>query len=112
MTPQSAKAKGRKLQKWFRQLLIDQLNINPEDLESRSMGAGGEDLIMSSGARQMFPYSVECKNQESLNVWNAFEQAKKNSGVYEPILIIKKNRKTPLAVVDAEHFVQLTETNK
>jgi len=75
------------------------------------MGAGGEDLIMSSGARQMFPYSVECKNQESLNVWSAFEQAKKNSGVYEPILIIKKNRKTPLAVVDAEHFVQLTETS-
>ena len=67
---------------------------------------------MSSGARQMFPYSVECKNQESLNVWNAFEQAKKNSGVYEPILIIKKNRKTPLAVVDAEHFVQLTEISK
>jgi len=63
---------------------------------------------MSSGARQMFPYSVECKNQESLNVWSAFEQAKKNSGVYEPILIIKKNRKTPLAVVDAEHFVQLS----
>ena len=93
-------------------MLIDRLDINPEDLESRSMGAGGEDLIMSSGARQMFPYSIECKNQESLNVWNAFEQAQKNSGVYEPILIIKKNRKTPLAVVDAEHFVQLTEISK
>ena len=49
------------------------------------MGAGGEDLIMSSGARQMFPYSIECKNQESLNVWSAFEQAQKNSGDYEPI---------------------------
>jgi|TARA_R100000781_G_scaffold2273_2_gene3697 hypothetical protein len=93
-------------------LLIDQLNIKPEDVESRSMGAGGEDLIMSYSARQMFPYSVECKNQESLNVWSAFEQAKKNAGAYEPVLIIKKNRKSPLAVVDAEHFVELNNTQE
>ena len=42
MKTQSAKAKGRKLQKWFRELLIDVLEIHEEDIESRSMGAGGE----------------------------------------------------------------------
>ena len=46
MKTQSAKAKGRRLQKEFRNLLIEKLNIHPEDIESRSMGASGEDLIM------------------------------------------------------------------
>ena len=50
MKTQSAKAKGRKLQKWFRELLIDVLKIHEEDIESRSMGAGGEDLIMARAA--------------------------------------------------------------
>ncbi len=52
------------------------------------MGAGGEDIMLSAKARNMFPYSVECKNQETLNVWKAFEQAEHNSGVYQPLLII------------------------
>ena len=43
---QSAKAKGRRLQQWVRDLLIEKLEVHPEDVESRSMGAGGEDLIM------------------------------------------------------------------
>ena len=62
MKTQSAKAKGRRLQQWFRDLLIEELNIHPEDIESRSMGAGGEDLIMARAAREKFPYSIECKN--------------------------------------------------
>ena len=39
MKTQSAKAKGRRLQQWFRDLLIETLGIHPEDIESRSMGA-------------------------------------------------------------------------
>ena len=69
MKTQSAKAKGRKLQQWVRDQIIEQLEVHPEDIESRSMGAGGEDLIMARAARQKFPFSVECKNVEKLNVW-------------------------------------------
>ena len=91
MKAQSAKAKGRRLQQWVRDQLIEQLDVHPEDIESRSMGAGGEDLIMARAARQKFPYSVECKNVEKLNVWEAYAQATANSGNYEPICVIKKN---------------------
>lgn len=103
----SAKAKGRNLQKWVREKLIEELNIHPEDIESRSMGAGGEDLIMARAAREKFPHSIECKNVEKLNVWEAYEQAKANSGNYEPIVVMKKNHKKPLVVVDAEYFIGL-----
>ena len=109
MKPQSAKAKGRKLQQWVRDLLIEKLDIHPEDIESRSMGAGGEDLIMARAARQKFPFSLECKNVEKLNVWDAYEQACANAGDYEPIVVMKKNKKKPLVVIDAEAFVFLTK---
>ena len=84
MKPQSAKAKGRNLQKWVR-----------------------ERLIMARAARQRFPHSIECKNVEKLNIWEAYEQSKSNCGDYEPIVVIKKNHKKPLVVVDAEYFIKL-----
>ena len=110
MKTQSAKAKGRRLQQWFRDLLIEKLEVHPEDIESRSMGAGAEDLIMARAARAKFPYSIECKNQESVNVWKSYEQAVENSGNYEPIVIIKRNKSKPLVLIDAEHFVSLLKS--
>ncbi len=107
MKTQSAKAKGRRFQQWVRNKLIEILNIHPEDIESRSMGAGGEDLIMARAAREKFPYSVECKNQEKVNIWESYKQAVENSKDYEPILIIKRNNHKPLVLIDAEHFLKL-----
>ena len=106
MRTQSRKAKGRRLQQKFMQLLIEKLDIDPEDIESRSMGAGGEDLIMSKAARNKFPYSIECKNQERLNIWQAWDQANNNKGIYDPLVVIKKNGVGPLVVVDAENFLE------
>ena len=107
MKTQSAKAKGRRFQQWVRDQLIEELGVHPEDIESRSMGAGGEDLIMARAAREKFPYSIECKNQESLNIWKSYEQAEGNSGEHEPEAFIKRNNQKPLVVVDAEYFVKL-----
>ena len=107
MNTSSAKAKGRRLQKWVREQLIEKLKIHEEDIESRSMGAGGEDLIMARAARKKFPYSVECKNQEKVNLWEAYNQACDNSGNYEPIVVLKRNNVKPLVLVDADYFVEL-----
>mgnify|MGYP001319281950 CR=1 FL=1 len=107
MKTSSAKQKGRKLQQWMRDLLIEKLGVHPEDIESRSMGSQGEDLIMARAAREKFPLSIECKNQESVNVWKSYEQAAENSGEYEPIVVIKRNQSKPLVVIDAEYFVSI-----
>jgi hypothetical protein len=66
-----------------------------------------EDIIMGKQSRDKFPYSIECKNQERVNVWNAYDQASENCKGYEPLVVIKKNRTKPLVVIDAEHFVKL-----
>ena len=107
MKTSSAKAKGRKLQQWMRTLLIEKLDIHPEDIESRSMGAGGEDLIMARAAREKFPLSIECKNQEKVNIWESYKQAEENSKDYEPVVVMKKNNHKTLVVIDAEHFVKI-----
>ena len=107
MKTSSAKAKGRKLQQWFANLLVETLNLDEEDIESRPMGSQGEDIILGKQSRQIFSYSVECKNQEAVNVWKAYEQATENCKGYEPLVVIKRNRHKPLVVVDAEHFVEL-----
>jgi hypothetical protein len=107
MKTSSAKAKGRKLQQWFASVLVEGLGLDAEDLESRPMGSQGEDIILGKQSREIFPYSVECKNQEAVNVWKAYEQASENCKGYEPLVVIKRNRHKPLVLVDAEHFVEL-----
>ena len=107
--PSSAKAKGRKLQQWFATKLVEILGLDPEDLESRPMGSQGEDIIMGKQSRNIFPYSIECKNQEAVNVWKAYEQAESNCGKYEPLVVIKRNRSKPLVLVEAEYFIKLHE---
>lgn len=102
-----AKAKGRRLQQWIRDLLIVVFDTHPDDVRSQSMGCGGEDVPMADSVRQKFPYSIEAKNQERVNIWSSYDQAKQNCGEHEALLIIKKNHRKPLAVVDAEYFIKL-----
>lgn len=107
MKTQSAKAKGRKLQQLVRDKLIEMLDIHPEDVKSTSMGAGGEDVTMSSSARKKFPCSIECKNVEKLNFWNAYDQAIANANGFEPIVVAKKNKHKPLVLCDLDYFINL-----
>ena len=109
MKTQSAKAKGRRFQQWVRDKLIEVLNIHPEDIESRSMGAGGEDLIMARAARETFPYSIECKNQEKLNIWDSLKQAESNAGKHIPLLVFKRNRSKIYATIEFERLLELLD---
>ncbi len=85
MRPSSAKAKGRKLQQWFANKMVEILGLDKEDLESRPMGSQGEDIIMGKQSRDKFPYSIECKNQEAVNLWKAYAQAEENCKGYEHV---------------------------
>lgn len=105
----SAKAKGRNLQKWVRDLILSTFqDLESDDVKSTSMGASGEDVQLSPAARRKFPYSVECKAHKSFAIYSILEQAKTNCPTNaDPLVIIKADRQRPLAVVDAEHFFTL-----
>jgi hypothetical protein len=109
LKPQSAKAKGRNFQQWVRDHLLSLfLQLEPDDIKSTSMGAGGEDVQLSPAARKLIPYQIECKAKGRAQVFTWYEQAKSH-GKHEPIVVVKQDRKKPLVIVDAEHFFNMVK---
>ena len=109
MNTATRKAKGKRLQKYVCNLILKFFPILSEkDVISIRMGRPGEDVQLSDKAKKIFPYSIECKNQERMKyLWEAYEQAISNSKNLEPLVIIKINKKKPLVVIDAEYFIKL-----
>lgn len=111
MKPASAKAKGRRLQQYVRDVLLKAFpSLQQDDVRSTSMGAGGEDIQLSPAARTLIPYQIECKSKEKSQVHTLYQQATEH-GEYEPLLIIKRDRDRTLAVMDFNHFVALLMEN-
>ena len=110
MKTQSAKAKGRRLQQLVvRDLLATFPHLGPDDVRSTSMGAGGEDVLLSTAARCAIPYSIEAKNQERVSIWSAIEQAQSNnrSHAHTAVVVFKKNGASPHVAVPWAHFLHL-----
>lgn len=107
MTPSAAKAKGRRLQQWVRDKILSLfLTLEPDDVRSTSMGAGGEDVTLSPAARRKVPFQIECKNKARSQVHTYFDQAKSH-GTHPPLVIVKMDRKEALAIVEAETFFKM-----
>ena len=109
MKPNSRKAKGRYLQNIVKDRIIKLYPVlGKDDIRTSLMSETGADIKLTSHtSRKLFPYSIECKNQESINIWKSYEQAKENAGEYEPIVVLKRNNTKPLVLVDADYFVKL-----
>jgi len=114
MSPRSAKAKGRKLQTWVVEKLLETFNkLTDKDVRSTPMGVNGVDVQLSTAAYERFPYDIECKNTERMTtLYNYYEQAISHDSGGEPLLIVKMNHKKPLAIVDAEHFIKVVSWKK
>ena len=95
------------MQKWVRDLILSLfLKLEPDDVRSTSMGATGEDVLLSPAARRYVPFQIDCKNKARSQVHSYFKQAKEH-GEHEPLVIVKMDRDIPLAVLSAETFFKL-----
>lgn len=109
----SRKAKGRVLQDFVCEQVSKLLGISwgrddDDEIRPRPMGQPGPDVILSKKVRSLFPFTFECKNQETWSLLTFVNQAKDN--VYEGtdwVLVLKKNRITPLVVMDFDAFLRL-----
>ena len=107
ITIQSRKAKARSLQKHVRDIIMGLFTkLTIDDVHSTSMGAQGEDVMLSSRAREFLPIQVECKANQRFSIYKQYKQAQQH-GPYEPVLIIRGDNKKALAVVDAKYFFSL-----
>lgn len=108
LTTRSAKAKGRRFQQYIRdRILAFFSHLTSDDVRSLSMGAGGVDILLSAEAKRSFPYAIEAKNTERLNIWQAIQQAERNCGDEQPIVMFSRNRSKSYAVVELDHFLDL-----
>ena len=110
MKTRSAKNKGKRLQNKVRDLILEKFNtLEPDDVRSTTMGDSGEDVLLSPAARKKFPFSVECKNQEKINIWESLKQAETNSNNHTPLLIFKRNRTKTYAVLEFDKLLELLD---
>jgi hypothetical protein len=109
MKPRSCKAKGRRLQQTVRDTILEQFeHLESDDVKSAIMGESGADVQLSPAARKVFPYSVECKNSERLNIWSALEQAESNTKENtRPVVFFKRNRSKLYVTLEADNFFEL-----
>ena len=111
-TPQSRKSKGRGFQQSLREDLITHLGISPDDILSTAMGQGGCDLYLSPAARSVFPFGVEAKRCESISLPAWWKQCENNASkvALTPLLVFKRNREEPLAVLRWEDLLALIKS--
>jgi hypothetical protein len=112
MTAGSSKArkrKGRDLQNLVRELLVKELEIPEADVLSTPMGLAGCDILLSKGARERFPFGVECKSQEALSIWAALEQCEENARkeALIPALVFKRARTSPWVAIPISEFIMM-----
>lgn len=111
MKTSSAKSKGRRLQQEVAKLLAEKYNLThgvDEHFESRGMGQSGVDVGMSPTARKLCPFDIECKNKETISVWNDFKQAEDNTKEGRvPLLVFTRNRADTYAMLKFEDLLKL-----
>jgi hypothetical protein len=109
MRTSSAKAKGRRASQEVKDLLLKYApDLSPADISVVPSGVTGEDLWLSPKARELYAFSPEVKNQEAINIWAAFEQAKGHAvgTTFTPVLFFRRNRSELMVCIRAEDFIK------
>lgn len=110
MKTRSAKAKGRRFQQEIRSAILEVFkNFDADDVKVAIMGESGTDIKLSPYARQFFPYSVECKNVEKLNIWQALKQAEENTkeGTATLLTFSRNRMPEPYVALKLSDFMRL-----
>lgn len=109
-TTKSRKVKARALQNAVAEDLRANLPpLGSADISPAVMGSAGMDILLSTRAREMFPFAIECKAQEALNIWDALKQCQTNAEKERliPLLVFKRARSETYAVLRWEDLLGL-----
>jgi hypothetical protein len=109
-TTQSRKQKGRRLQ----QYIVDKIrelhpSLTERDCSSTPMGVSGDDVQLSEAAAKLFPFSVEAKNTEKLNIWAALEQSESGNRDLTPLVVFKRNRSDVYCAMKFDDLLRILE---
>jgi len=108
-TVRSRKSKGRAFQDEIRAELISALGVSENDIVSTPASVNGCDLKLAESVRARFPFAIEAKRQERLNVWEALRQCEENAARegLKPLLVFRRNRSDPYVVLRLADFLAM-----
>jgi len=105
---QSSKAKGRSAVQQVRDLMLSVAPwLQPDDLLVKATSMAGVDLHLSPAAAKWFPFSIEVKCVEALNIWAALKQASDQAGGKPPIVFFKRARTEMYVALRATDLLSL-----
>lgn len=105
MKTSSIKQKGRLGQQEVVKILLELLpEFTEDDIKSTPMGSPGEDILLSSAARQAIPWNIEVKRGKAFNLVKACKQAEDRVKTFD---CYNKDCKDGL---DEENFDQTCDT--
>lgn len=109
MKIQSAKAKGRKLCQELKELLLRYAkDLHEDDITVTPASVPGPDLHLSHAAKKFYPFNIECKNQEKLNIWDSLKQVEVRQKIEEiPLVVFSRNRSPSYVCLRLEAFMDL-----
>ena len=111
MKSRSAKNKGQRFTKSVAEELCTSLSIDANEIRVTPSGVQGMDIWLSPTARKAFPFAIECKNQEAINIWAAIAQATANAlgtGLI-PLLLFRRNRSETYVSLHFNDFLYLIQ---
>ena len=109
MKPRSAKAKGRTFSAEVAATICRRLGISPDEVQVTPSGVNGPDIYFSPAALKLFPFTVECKNQQTIKIWSALAQAAGHAigTALVPLLIFRRNRSESFVTIHIDDFLEL-----
>jgi hypothetical protein len=111
----SRKSKGRNLQKFVCQEIADLIGVYYDQgddqclLHSREMGQKGTDIVLRGNALAEFPFSVEAKCSEGLNLLETYNQVLSNVAKGTDWMIVHQRKSIPetLCIISWDTFKRL-----
>ena len=102
----NAKQKGNRFEREVAKILNKKFDANVRRTPmSGGMGFKG-DIIQLTGILSRF--SIECKNQEKLNIWKALEQSRNDAERMKiPVVVFTRNRDRNYIALELDDFLNL-----
>lgn len=101
--------KGARLERTFAKLLRQ---YELDEKASRQVLSGGS-WTAPTDIFTTLPYAFECKNQERLNFWDSWEQAKASEQPFSPAVLVHTANHRPIMVsMEVETFLNLLKEVK
>lgn len=109
-TSRGSKAKGRRGVVETREWLLRTFpQLEPDDVLIQTTSVGGQDVSLSPKAQRLFPFAIESKVVESLNIWRALLQAEANAAKknLRPVVFFRRSHSRHYIAFALDDFTEV-----